>query len=111
MWGAPCQGISGFNRFRDAKNPLKDEKNQQIVTFMDFVAYLKPKFVLMENVADILKFSDGFLGKYAVSRLIALNYQTRLGIMVAGSYGLPQVRMRAFLWGALPTMVCFPIPW
>ena len=34
-----------------------------------------------------------------------MNYQARLGLMVAGCYGLPQFRMRAFLFGALPTEV------
>ncbi|CAM0913882.1 unnamed protein product [Alopecurus aequalis] len=110
--GPPCQGISGFNRFRNYNEPLKDEKNQQMVTFMDIVSYLQPKFVLMENVVDILKFADGCLGRYALSRLVALNYQARLGMMVAGCYGLPQFRMRVFLWGALPSMVLpkYPLP-
>lgn len=103
--GPPCQGISGFNRFRSREDPLKDEKNKQLVVFMDIVEYLKPKYVLMENVVDILKFADGFLGKYALSRLVAINYQARLGLMVAGCYGLPQFRMRVFIWGALPSMV------
>jgi DNA (cytosine-5)-methyltransferase 1 len=80
-----------------------------MVTYMEIVSYLKPKFVLMENVVDILKFANGYFGRYAVSRLVAMNYQSRLGIMVAGCYGLPQFRMRVFLWGALPTMVCFNI--
>ncbi|KAM0917706.1 hypothetical protein ACQ4PT_009169 [Festuca glaucescens] len=44
-------------------------------------------------------------GKYALSRLVAMKYQSRLGIMVAGCYRLPQFRMRVFLWGALSTMV------
>ncbi|KAF7081251.1 hypothetical protein CFC21_085217 [Triticum aestivum] len=110
--GPPCQGISGFNRFRNRDNPLEDEKNQQMVTYMDIVSYLQPKFVLMENVVDILKFADGYLGRYALSRLVSLNYQARLGMMVAGCYGLPQFRMRVFLWGALPTMVLpkYPLP-
>ncbi|KAM0881728.1 hypothetical protein ACQ4PT_032774 [Festuca glaucescens] len=110
--GPPCQGISGFNRFRNYNDPLKDEKNQQMVTYMDIVSYLQPKFVLMENVVDILKFADGYLGRYALSRLVALNYQARLGMMVAGCYGLPQFRMRVFLWGALPSMVLpkYPLP-
>jgi DNA (cytosine-5)-methyltransferase 1 len=77
-----------------------------MVTFMDIVAYLKPKYVLMENVVDILKFADGYLGRYALSCLVAMNYQARLGIVVAGCYGLPQFRMRVFLWGCLPSMVC-----
>ncbi|XP_043693365.1 DNA (cytosine-5)-methyltransferase 1-like [Telopea speciosissima] len=98
--GPPCQGISGFNRFRNKDNPLADSKNHQLVIFMDIVNFLEPKFVLMENVVDILKFAGGFLGKYAVGRLVAMNYQARLGMMVAGCYGLPQFRMRVFLWGA-----------
>ncbi|TVU13618.1 hypothetical protein EJB05_37038, partial [Eragrostis curvula] len=106
--GPPCQGISGFNRFRNYNDPLQDEKNKQMVTFMDIVAYLKPKYVLMENVVDILKFADGYLGRYALSCLVAMNYQARLGIVVAGCYGLPQFRMRVFLWGALTSMVCAP---
>ncbi|ONM13964.1 DNA methyl transferase5 [Zea mays] len=110
--GPPCQGISGFNRFRNRDEPLKDEKNKQMVTFMDIVAYLKPKYVLMENVVDILKFADGYLGKYALSCLVAMKYQARLGMMVAGCYGLPQFRMRVFLWGALSSMVLpkYPLP-
>ncbi|TVU13632.1 hypothetical protein EJB05_37052 [Eragrostis curvula] len=110
--GPPCQGISGFNRFRNYNDPLQDEKNKQMVTFMDIVAYLKPKYVLMENVVDILKFADGYLGRYALSCLVAMNYQARLGIVVAGCYGLPQFRMRVFLWGALTSMVLpkYPLP-
>ncbi|XP_047056825.1 DNA (cytosine-5)-methyltransferase CMT1-like [Lolium rigidum] len=110
--GPPCQGISGLNRFRNYEHPLTDERNKQLVVFMDIVNYLRPKYVLMENVVDILKFADGLLGRYALSRLVAMSYQARLGLMVAGSYGLPQFRMRAFLWGALPSVVLpkFPLP-
>ncbi|KAK1660292.1 hypothetical protein QYE76_048451 [Lolium multiflorum] len=110
--GPPCQGVSGLNRHRKHKDPLTDERNQQLVVFMNIVNYLRPKYVLMENVVDILKFADGFLGRYALSRLVAMNYQARLGMMVAGCYGLPQFRMRAFLWGALPLVVLpkFPLP-
>jgi site-specific DNA-cytosine methylase len=103
--GPPCQGISGLNRFRKHEDPLTDERNKQLVVFMDIVKYLRPKYVLMENVVDILKFADGFLGRYALSRLVAMSYQARLGMLVAGCYGLPQFRMRAFLWGALPSVV------
>ncbi|XVE56455.1 hypothetical protein DITRI_Ditri04bG0011200 [Diplodiscus trichospermus] len=110
--GPPCQGISGFNRFRNKENPLQDEKNKQLEVFMEIVEYLKPKFVLMENVVDIVKFSEGFLGRYALSKLIHLNYQVRMGMMAAGAYGLPQFRMRVFFWGARPTekLPQYPLP-
>lgn len=103
--GPPCQGISGFNRFRNKDAPLEDEKNHQLVVYMDIIDYLKPKYVLMENVVDILKFAGGFLGRHAIGRLVAMNYQARLGMMAAGYYGLPQHRMRVFLWGAQPDKV------
>ncbi|KAE9607860.1 putative DNA (cytosine-5-)-methyltransferase [Lupinus albus] len=110
--GPPCQGISGYNRYRNTISPLDDERNRQIVVFMDIVKYLKPKYVLMENVVDILKFDKGSLGRYALSRLVHMNYQARLGIVAAGSYGLPQFRLRVFLWGAHPSEILpqFPLP-
>lgn len=76
-----------------------------MVVFMDIVDYLKPKYVLMENVVDILKFAGGHLGRYALCRLVCMNYQARLGVLTAGCYGLPQFRMRVFLWGAHPSEV------
>ncbi|WJX61239.1 Alpha-1,3-mannosyltransferase cmt1 [Trifolium repens] len=110
--GPPCQGVSGYNRFRNKNAPLEDVKNKQLVVYMDIIDFLKPKYVLMENVVDILKFAGGFLGRYAVGRLVAMNYQTRMGMMAAGSYGLPQFRMRVFLWGALPAqkLPAYPLP-
>ncbi|KAM7252040.1 hypothetical protein ACFE04_023923 [Oxalis oulophora] len=83
--GPPCQGISGYNRFRNVDSPLDDERNRQIV---------------------------GCLGRYALSRLVQMNYQARLGMMAAGCYGLPQFRLRVFLWGAHHNEILpqFPLP-
>ncbi|MED6194965.1 hypothetical protein PIB30_033578 [Stylosanthes scabra] len=110
--GPPCQGISGFNRFRNRESPLDDEKNKQLIVYMDIVQYLQPRFSLMENVVDLLKFAEGFLGRYALGRLLKMNYQSRMGIMAAGAYGLPQFRLRVFLWGAKPSekLPQFPLP-
>ncbi|KAL5789492.1 hypothetical protein ACOSQ2_004380 [Xanthoceras sorbifolium] len=56
-----CQGISGFNRDRNSKAPLEDVKNHQLVVYMNIINYLKTKYVLTENVVDILKFAGGIL--------------------------------------------------
>ena len=60
--GPSCQGVSGFNRFRNKEAPLDDVKNRQLLVFVDIIDYLKPRYVLMENVVDILKFAGGFRG-------------------------------------------------
>ena len=92
--------MSGYNRFRNISQPLNDPKNHQLVVFMDIVEFLKPQYVLMENVVDIVKMARGVLGSYAISRLVSIDYQARMGILAAGSFGVPQCRMRFFLWGA-----------
>ncbi|KAJ6705889.1 DNA (CYTOSINE-5)-METHYLTRANSFERASE CMT2 [Salix purpurea] len=110
--GPPCQGISGYNRYRNIDSPLTDERNVQIVVFMDIVQFLKPKYVLMENVVDILRFDRASFARYALSRLVHMKYQARLGTVAAGCYGLPQFRLRVFLWGAHPKekLPQFPLP-
>ncbi|PSS21115.1 DNA (cytosine-5)-methyltransferase [Actinidia chinensis var. chinensis] len=110
--GPPCQGMSGYNRFRNISQPLNDPKNHQLVVFMDIVEFLKPQYILMENVVDIVKMARGVLGSYAISRLVSMDYQARMGILAAGSFGVPQCRMRFFLWGAHCTkkLPQYPLP-
>lgn len=110
--GPPCQGISGFNRHRNYDSPLDDERNRQILVFMDIVEFLKPRYCLMENVVDLIRFDKGSLGRYALSRLVHMKYQARLGTIASGCYGLPQFRLRVFIWGAHPsiTLPQFPLP-
>ena len=100
----PCQGISGFKCFRNKENSFeglkKKKTNKQtnkLVVFMDIVNYLKPKFVLMENVMDIVKFIGDYLERYALSRLIKMNYQTQIGMMAISAYDLPQFCMSVFI--------------
>nr|GMD68211.1 DNA (cytosine-5)-methyltransferase CMT3-like [Ipomoea batatas] len=111
-YGADYDTWEPIDGLRNTKNPLQDPKNKQLKVFMDMVDFLRPRFVLMENVVDLLKFSNGFLGRYALSRLVGLNYQARLGMMAAGAYGLPQFRMRVFMWGALRAekLPQYPLP-
>lgn len=96
----PCQGISGFNLFRNVKNPLADEFFYQMLVYMDIIEFLKPSYILMKNVVDLVQLSKGFLARYPFGRLVSMGYQVKLGIMEAGSFGLPQFRQRVFLWGA-----------
>ncbi|KAL9177383.1 hypothetical protein ABFS82_01G055000 [Erythranthe guttata] len=110
--GPPCQGISGYNRYRNFVSPLTDERNRQIIVFMDIAEFLKPKYILMENVVDIIRFDNASLGRYALSRLVRMKYQSKLGTIASGCYGLPQFRLRVFIWGAHPreTLPRFPLP-
>ena len=65
-----------------------------MMAFYNLIEWFKPAFVLMENVADILRAQQGAYAKFAVGRLLALRYQTRLGLVMASSQGAPQTRWR-----------------
>jgi DNA (cytosine-5)-methyltransferase 1 len=97
---------------RDFKSPLDEERNSQMGVFMEIVRWLRPEWVLMENVVDYLKFCDGVLAKHAMARYLTMGYQAQLGICAAGCYGVPQFRARVFMWAALPHMGLpeFPMP-
>ena len=95
--GPPCQGISGFNQFPNKQNSLDDNKNKQLIVYMNLVQHIKPRYVLTENVVDLVKFANVFPGRYASGCLIGMNYQVRMRMIAAGAYGLSQFRMRVFL--------------
>ncbi|KAK1370208.1 hypothetical protein POM88_036300 [Heracleum sosnowskyi] len=54
--------------------------------------------LLLSGDVDVI--CGGFLGRYALARLVGMNYQARLGMMVAGAYGLPLLVSYACVWGA-----------
>ena len=94
--GPPCQGFSGFNRHRRADDP----RNSLVETFLGFVDYLHPRYVLMENVPGMLSMSGGRVVHLLLDALRSLGYDPALGILQAGNYGVPQSRWRVFIWAA-----------
>ena len=91
--GPPCQGFCGFNRHRNFADP----RNSEIENFANLVNLLKPRAVVMENVTGILSLEDGKAITSISSFLTSAGYHFNLGILQAGSYGLPQNRWRVFI--------------
>ncbi len=94
--GPPCQGFSGYNRHRSGG----DSRNSLVESFLDVVAHLKPRYVLMENVPGMLSLDRGRVPKLLFAALDCLGYTSHLGILQAGYYGLPQNRWRVFIVAA-----------
>lgn len=105
--GPPCQGFSLAGR-RDAE----DSRNELAWDFMDFVAEVKPKFVVMENVLGMnAKFNQSeessvydrlalALGSALVdSSGISTPYKVQKVLANAFHYGAPQSRPRLLLIG------------
>ncbi|MDA0320386.1 MAG: DNA cytosine methyltransferase [Proteobacteria bacterium] len=94
--GPPCQGFSGYNRYRNPNDP----RNSLMEVFLEFVEELNPRYVLIENVPGMLSLNNGQTAKLVLSTLEDLGFNTRLGVLQAGYYGLPQNRWRVFIWAA-----------
>lgn len=97
LGGPPCQGFS-THRINGAG--VGDPRNALVLRYFEFVAALRPKVFLMENVPGILwprheKFFNDFylLGKKAGYKVI------KAVVLDARDYGVPQRRKRVFVLG------------
>jgi DNA (cytosine-5)-methyltransferase 1 len=96
--GPPCQSYSSANRFRNAEAPLDDARNQLVISFIDIVEFLQPKYILIENVPNMLN-SSGVLDAI-YNNLNRIGFTTEISVLASMHYGLPQTRARSFIWGA-----------
>lgn len=97
--GPPCQGFSSAGR-RDPNDP----RNKLVEYYLSFVAIIKPKIVLIENVKGItLDFEDAGAeqGKinysHWITESLAKNYNVHSKIIDTSMFGVPQRRTRFFI--------------
>jgi len=90
--GPPCQGVSQIGP-RD----LDDDRNDLFEVFVNLAATYRPKCILMENVPNIHKLSDGHYHKEVMEGFQSNGYSNIIKINLhADDYGIPQSRERAF---------------
>ena len=92
--GPPCQGFSKNvpRKLRFANDP----NNLLVKRFLDYCEQMKPKAVLMENVAEM---RNGFARQFSDEineRLDKSGYKVTPAVLNAAEYGVPQRRRRAF---------------
>jgi DNA (cytosine-5)-methyltransferase 1 len=104
--GPPCQGFSGYNRFRTAG----DKRNELVSALFDVVGVVRPRAVLIENVVGILSTGGRDTANLLLEALRSLEYKASLHILQAGGYGVPQNRWRVFLVGTAPKVPDFRPP-
>lgn len=109
--GPPCQG---FSKNVPRKNRcLEDPKNQLVAAFLRFAEASMPRFILMENVAEMQK---GFSGAYTDLLLETLQskhlgYTVTHRVLDAPEFGIPQRRRRAFFLASRDgEPLAFPAP-
>lgn len=97
LGGPPCQGFS-THRIKDAG--VDDERNQLLLRYFEFVAELRPKIFLVENVPGLMwKRHEKYLKEfYKLASSIGYSVMEPQ-ILNARDYGVPQNRKRVFILG------------
>lgn len=92
--GPPCQGFSKNvprkNRYQE------DPKNRLVCAFLEISRHFMPRYILMENVAEM---KNGFEQSYTslvVELLEEHGYSVKYGVLYSPDFGVPQRRRRAF---------------
>lgn len=95
--GPPCQGFS----VGGVRNP-DDERNSQLLTFVELVTALQPKVFLLENVAGLLEPRFAELRHEAIGLLVDAGYTVSglQGTVNAAKFGVPQSRRRVLVMGS-----------
>lgn len=92
--GPPCQC---FTRLNNNNLRRDDERNQLFRDYLRMIKFLKPDFVVMENVADLLLRRDtkNRLFKEVISNSFKkLGYNVSYKVFETEKYGVPQKRRR-----------------
>lgn len=98
----PCQGMSiaGKNRHQDSMST--DPRNYLITRVFEAISKLNPKYVLIENVPMLLKFTLPYRGKQLtvmeiLKKKFGKKYKIEGKIIDAADCGVPQTRLRAII--------------
>ncbi|MDR0484872.1 MAG: DNA cytosine methyltransferase [Alphaproteobacteria bacterium] len=108
----PCQGMSSAGK-RDSN----DKRNLLIIDTILFIKKTKPKYILIENVPQILKTSIYYNNKeilipdFIKEELQPLGYNIQYKVLDSADYNTPQYRKRAiFLITKEKKLWDFPFP-
>ena len=105
--GPPCQGFSvGGVRLQD------DERNNQLLRFVQLVRDVRPRVFLLENVAGLLEPRFDDLRETALAQLRGAGYEVS-GTdtwVNAADFGVPQSRRRLLILGGLEASPSLPAP-
>ena len=100
--GPPCKGFSQI-RNGHHNRAAASQHNRLLAVMPDYVAALRPRLVLIENVPDLIRHRRGQTLKDLLARLEApgprrLRYRVEHEVFDAARYGTPQARRRLLIF-------------
>ena len=98
----PCQGMSVAGKNRNISTMAVDERNYLFLYVVKAIKEVTPKFVLIENVPNLLKLNIYYKGQFMtvleiLQREFSDSYNIDSAILNCSDYGVPQNRLRAII--------------
>lgn len=93
--GVPCQGFSRANR----KHNDEDERNYLFKDYMKMVEAFEPDYIIVENVSGMQTTAGGKFVEEILASMEELGYNSRVKLLNAADYGVPQIRKRIIFVG------------
>ncbi|XP_077301603.1 DNA (cytosine-5)-methyltransferase 1-like [Arctopsyche grandis] len=100
MCSPPCQGFSSMNRFSDGEQSIIN--NSLIFSSLSFFDIYRPKYFILENVANLAIYENGLVMRTILSMLLQCGYQCGYYVLQAANFGVPQARRRLFIVASAP---------
>jgi DNA (cytosine-5)-methyltransferase 1 len=102
-FGFPCQDIStaGQSRQDKSRRGLAGQRSGLFFEIMDCVAALRPQWVVVENVPNLLHINEGRDFQSVLARLAECGYVGYWRVLNAQYFGVPQNRRRLYLVAGL----------
>jgi DNA (cytosine-5)-methyltransferase 1 len=98
--GPPCKG---FSQLRNGHHDGRNGHNRVLASMPDYVALLRPRLFLIENVPDLIRHRTGKTLADLLSRLELpanrLRYRVEYKVYDAALFGTPQARRRILILG------------
>lgn len=91
--GFPCQPFSLAGKKKGAQCP---ESGKLIDYVLEIAKYHSPKYVLLENVPNILTIESGIFWRYIKSSFENIGYYLNHNVFSPVDFGIPQNRKRVF---------------
>lgn len=93
--GPPCQSFSQAGK----QQGHQDIRGQLVFEFLRFVNKLNPSYFVMENVSNLRGVGGGTLYAQILEEMDNIGYNVAAGVLLAASYGAPQLRNRVLFLG------------
>lgn len=106
--GFPCQPFSKAGEQEGTNCKLWGDLFEDHV--LRIIKHHKPKYLLMENVANLEKHNGGKTWEKMSSQLRKLGYEVDAKVLSPHRFGIPQIRQRLFIVGSLAGLDHFQWP-